>query len=92
MRALVRECIAVGRAEGATLADGLVEVVLGSYRSGPPDAVNSMHADRLAGRPLEFDARNGAVVRVGRRHGIAAPVNQMMVALLEAASGGGAIA
>ena len=88
MRALVRECIAVGRAESAILDDSLVETVLASYRNGPPDAINSLHADRVAGRPIEIDARNGAVVRIGRQHGIATPVNQMIVALLEAASSG----
>jgi 2-dehydropantoate 2-reductase len=89
MRALVRECVAVGRADGAALDDALVEEVLASYQNGPPDAINSLHADRLAGRSIEIDARNGAVVRIGRRHGISTPVNQMIVALLEAASGAG---
>jgi 2-dehydropantoate 2-reductase len=86
IRLLIRECIAVGRAAGATLDDGLVEDVLASYRNGPPDAINSLHADRLAGRQIEIDARNGAIVRIGRQHGIETPINQTIVALLEAAS------
>ena len=36
----------------------------------------------LAGRPLELDLRNGVIVRLGRRHGIDAPCNEMAVALL----------
>jgi len=44
-----------------------------------------MLADRRAGRPMEIDARNGVIVRLGRKHGIAAPMNSLMVALLEAA-------
>jgi 2-dehydropantoate 2-reductase len=83
-RGLVRECIAVGRAEGAVLDDELVETVLAGYRQAPPDAVNSLHADRAAGRPMEIDARNGVIVRLGRKHGIATPYNEMAVALLEA--------
>ena len=51
-----------------------------------PDAVKSMLADRQAGRPMEIDARNGVVVRLGRRHGIPTPVNEMVVALLEAST------
>lgn len=86
MRAIVRECVAVGRAEGAQLDDSIVEQVIGGYRSAPPDSVNSLHADRAARRPMETDARNGVIVRLGRKHGIATPINQMMVALLEAAS------
>ena len=86
MRALIRECVAVGRAENAAIDDTLVEEVIHRYRSGPADAINSMHADRVAGRPMEIDARNGAVLRFGRKHGIATPVNQMIVALLDAAA------
>ena len=87
MRGLVRECLAVGRAEGAVLDDSLVDTVVEAYRSAPPDAVNSLHADRRDGRPMEIDARHGVVVRLGRRHGIATPLNAAVAALLEAAQG-----
>ena len=69
----------------ANLSDSLIASVLDSYRNGQGDAINSLHGDRLAGRPFELDARNGAVVRLGRKHGIETPVNQMIVAPLEAA-------
>lgn len=85
MRALVRECIAVGRAEGATLGDEIPDEIVAGARRAPRDAGNSMLADRLAGRPMEYDARNGVIVRRGARHGIATPMNALMVALLEAA-------
>jgi 2-dehydropantoate 2-reductase len=85
MRALMEECIAVGRAEGARLSDDLPERVLEGCRRGPADSVNSMHADRLAGRPMEVDARNGIIVRRAARHGIPAPLNALMTTLLEAA-------
>jgi 2-dehydropantoate 2-reductase len=84
MRAIVRECIAVGRAEGANLDDAIEERVVSHYRSVPPDSMNSLHADRAAGRPMETDARNGVIVRLGRTHGIPTPINQMIVALLDA--------
>lgn len=83
-RQLVRECIAVGRAEGAQLDESVVEAVMDAYHSAAPDGVNSLHADRIAGRPLELDARNGVIVRLGKKHGIATPGNSMAVALLEA--------
>jgi 2-dehydropantoate 2-reductase len=86
MRALVGECVAVGRAEGADLPDDLASSVVDGYRAAPADGVNSLHADRAAGRPMELDARNGVIVRLGARHGIATLVNAMMVALLEAAA------
>lgn len=86
MRSLVRECVAVARAEGADLADDLPDQVIAGYRSADPGSVNSLHADRAAGRPMELDARNGVIVRKGAAHGIATPANAMIVALLNAAA------
>jgi 2-dehydropantoate 2-reductase len=82
---LVQECVAVGRAEGAKLEDSIPAEIVDRMRQGPRDAGNSIYADRVAGRPMEYDARNGVIVRLGRKHGIAAPMNQLMVTLLEAA-------
>jgi 2-dehydropantoate 2-reductase len=87
MRTLVRECVAVGRAEGADLADDLPDTVIANYRAAPADSINSLHADRMAGRPMELDARNGVIVRRGAKHGIATPANAMVVALINAAAG-----
>ena len=86
MRSLVRECVAVGRAEGADLSDDLPDQVIAGYRAADPGSVNSLHADRAAGRPMELDARNGVIVRRGAVHGIATPANAMVVALLNAAA------
>jgi 2-dehydropantoate 2-reductase len=83
-RQLIRECVGVGRAEGAVLGDTLEDEIIAGCRKSPVNSINSLHADRLAGRPMEIDARNGAVVRIGGRHGIETPVNQLMVALLKA--------
>ncbi|MEO8561155.1 MAG: 2-dehydropantoate 2-reductase [bacterium] len=84
-RGIVRECVAVGRAEGARLDDAIVEAVVEGARKAPADSLNSLIADRMAGRPMEIDARNGAIVRFGRKHGIPTPLNEMAVALLVAA-------
>ena len=81
---LVNECVAVGRAVGAKLADGLGEEILAGDRARPVESVNSMLADRRSGRQTEIDARNGVIVRLGERHGIATPVNRIAVALMKA--------
>jgi len=86
--AMVRECMAVGRAEGAVFEEGLPEKILAGQRAAPPDSMNSIHADRAAGRPMELDARNGVIGRLGRQHGIATPYNDMAVALLAAMARG----
>jgi 2-dehydropantoate 2-reductase len=82
--AMVAEVVAVGRAEGARLDDSVGQQVLDMYRSQPRDSVNSLLADRMAGRRMETDARNGVIVRLGEKHGIATPLNRMTVTLLEA--------
>lgn len=84
MRALVRECVDVGRAERALLDSDLPEAIVTHYRNAPMDSLNSMHADRIAGRRMEWDARNGVVGRLGRQHGIATPVSDTVTALLAA--------
>lgn len=84
MRGLVRECVAVGRAEGAVMPDTLPDEVVEHYRNSDPQSLNSLHADRLAGRTMEIDARNGVIARLGERHGIDAPLNRALAALLAA--------
>jgi 2-dehydropantoate 2-reductase len=82
---MVAEVVAVGRAEGARLDDSVGQQVLDMYRGQPRDSVNSLLADRMAGRLMETDARNGVIVRLGEKHGIATPFNRMAVTVLEAA-------
>ncbi len=80
---LIAECVAVGRAEGADLDNAIGERVLVATRAGSPDSINSLLADRMAGRLMEIDARNGVIVRRGEKHGIPTPLNRMAVALLK---------
>jgi len=85
-RGIVRECLAVGRAEGAKLADDLAASVVRGYQNAPPESINSLHADRMAGRPMEIDARHGVIVRLGEKHGIPTPMNRLAVTLLTASA------
>jgi 2-dehydropantoate 2-reductase len=87
VRGLAEECAAVGRAEGATMPQSVVEGVVDNARNSAEGSIaGSLHADRLAGHRMEVDARNGVIVRLGEKHGIATPMNRMLVTLL-AASG-----
>jgi 2-dehydropantoate 2-reductase len=81
---IIRECAAVAQAEGAQLEEEIAENIVKAQRAAPADGVNSMLADRQADRPVEIDARNGVIVRLGRKHGIPTPANSMAVALMEA--------
>jgi 2-dehydropantoate 2-reductase len=86
--ALAYECAAVARAEGAPLSDADADEVIAWIEDLPPDAGSSILTDRLAGRALEWEARNAVIGRLGRRHGIATPVSDTVAALLHAASDG----
>ncbi|WP_231371122.1 oxidoreductase [Cryocola sp. 340MFSha3.1] len=84
----LHECLAVARAEGAALDDDVPAQLLARFQSFPADLGTSILADREAGRPLEWDARNGVVQRLGRAHGIPTPISDVVVPLLAAASDG----
>jgi 2-dehydropantoate 2-reductase len=85
-RSIIRECITVGRAEGAKLDDSMADKLVNQMIATPHAEThgNSMYYDRMAGRPLEYDARNGVIVRLGARHGIPTPINSALVALMSA--------
>ena len=70
----------VGRAEGAELNDDAAAKLLDMI--GGLNEMTSMQQDRLAGRPTEWDALQGAVVRFGAKHGIATPYADTLARLL----------
>jgi 2-dehydropantoate 2-reductase len=85
-RAVLEEAIAVGRAEGARLADDEAARTLATLFTFAGELGTSMYFDRLAGRPFEHEALTGAIVAAGERHGIATPLNRALLALLRAIS------
>ena len=86
IRGLVEECAAVGRAEGADIPQSVVETTIANARNSQEGSIaGSIHADRLAGHQMEVDARNGVIVRLGEKHGIATPMNRVLVTLLAGA-------
>jgi 2-dehydropantoate 2-reductase len=87
-RRYLAECLAVARAEGARLGDDVVDEMVEMFRQVATDMGTSMLADREAGRPLEWDIRNGVIIRKGRAHGLPTPISDVLVPLLAAASDG----
>lgn len=87
-RRYVSECLAVARAEGARLGDDVVEHMVSSFQVVPEDMGTSILADREAHRQMEWDLRNGVIIRKARVHGLATPISDVLVPLLAAASDG----
>jgi 2-dehydropantoate 2-reductase len=79
----LREIESVGRASGINLDPNIVQDTV-DYMEGSLEQMHaSMHADFMAGRPLELEALNGAVVRAGRAAGMATPINNIIYAMLK---------
>ena len=87
-RSYVAECLAVARAEGARLPDDAVDELVGLFRGAPEDMGTSMLADREHRRRLEWDIRNGVIIRKARAHGLPTPISDIVVPLLAATSDG----
>jgi 2-dehydropantoate 2-reductase len=83
---ILKETATVARADGAQFPEDEPEKLLATLLTYPPDAGTSMYFDRLAGRPLEIEALTGAVVAAGQRHGIATPLNRVLLTLGRAVS------
>lgn len=83
---LMTEVIAVARAIKVEIPDRAIDRAFERIR-GAADHYSSITQDRIAGRPLEWEARNGVVGRIGRRVGVSTPVNDALTALLRACDG-----
>ena len=84
----MREIEAVGRTSGVNLPTDIVASTL-DYILGELDQMHaSMHADVMAGRPLELEALNGAVVRAGKSVNVPTPINDVIYAMLKPLANG----
>ncbi|WP_029107456.1 oxidoreductase [Mycobacterium sp. URHD0025] len=87
-RRYLTECLAVARADGARLGDEVVDEIVTMLASSPEDLTTSMLTDHQAGRPLEWDIRNGVISRKAATHGLPTPISDVVVPLLAAAGDG----
>ncbi|MGO9030738.1 oxidoreductase [Mycobacterium sp.] len=87
-RRYVAECLAVARADGARLPDDVVDELVELFRRAPEDMGTSILADAENRRRMEWDIRNGVIIRKACAHGLATPISDVLVPLLAAASDG----
>ena len=78
MKMLMDEILRIAWAEGVNLTeedrDEIIEILI----NFPPDKKMSMLQDYEAGRPIEIDEYAGEVVRLGKKHGIPTPANEIL--------------
>ena len=74
----MREVEAVACAQGIQLDADVVASNMDFCDKMSPETTASMQRDVLAGRRLEYDALNGAVVRAGQVTGISTPIHEFI--------------
>lgn len=82
LRRAIAEATAVARALGLALPDDTVDAHMKMIEGLPPDMLASQAHDLIAGRPLELEGLSGAVVRLGKEHGVDTPIHQTFHAVL----------
>lgn len=78
---VIDECLAVAAAAGVTFDVDFLAALTTVF--GPSRNIASMRQDLLRGKTTEIDFMNGAVVDLGRRHGIDCPVNAALVSIIK---------
>ncbi len=79
---LMREAALVARADGARIEDAALAPYFDRVMARAGTHVASIAADRIAGRPTEWRARNEVIVRKGAAYGIATPLHALVTTLL----------
>ena len=79
---VIDECLAVARTQGVDFDIDFLTTITDVF--GASRTIASMRQDLMRGRPTEIDHMNGAVAALGRRAGIACPVNAALTAIVKA--------
>lgn len=81
-RGMMEEAVAVARALGVNLPEDAIERQLAVLAQASPSVRSSLSRDLAAGRRIELEAFNGAIIRLGREHGVPTPLNLAIYAAL----------
>ena len=79
---LMREAVAVGRAEGVSLPEDYADQRIGFADTLPADMTSSMHHDLERGNRLKSPWLAGAVVAIGKKRGVPTPLNRAVADIL----------
>ena len=79
---IMKETVAVGRAQGVNLPEDFAEKRMAFVDTLPSEMTSSMHHDLEAGKRLELDWLSGGVVELGKTTNIPTPMNRALSAVL----------
>jgi 2-dehydropantoate 2-reductase len=88
MQALMGEVVNLSQAMGIGLEEDDMQKIDEPLSSLHPDGYTSMCQDVLAGRKTEVEMLAGEMMALGRRHGVATPVNEAFFNLIKAIEAG----
>ena len=80
---IMKEVQAVAKAEGVKNTDDMIEKTIEHLNTMIPDGKTSMLQDVEAGRKTEVDMFAGTMVRLGKKHNIPTPYNQIFKEMFE---------
>ncbi len=86
MRDVVNECLAVARAEGVSVPEG-VDAAVRKIAQTMPGQSSSTAQDLARGKRSEIDYLNGLIVRRGEALGVATPANRVLWSLVKLLEG-----
>jgi 2-dehydropantoate 2-reductase len=87
LRTLMQEIVNVACAEGAKISEDRIDAYIAHSQKNLRALKTSTQQDLERGKPLEYEALSGAVVRAARRHGIGAPAVETVYVLLRLLDG-----
>jgi 2-dehydropantoate 2-reductase len=78
---VLEECLKVADKECVDVGIRSIETINSSIKGSRN--LSSMHQDILKGKKTEIDFINGAIVKIGKMHGIKTPVNEALIAIIK---------
>ena len=86
-RDLLKEGIKVAIEDGAKIEDHFENDLAVKLKSYDKNKGSSMLTDRLTGRQIELDAKNGAILKYAQKYGVKVPLTNAVCALLRPING-----
>lgn len=78
---IVNECLQVAKKDGITFDFNFVEEIDEAIKKSKN--ISSMQQDLIKGKKTEIEYLNGAVVKLGKKHGLKCPVNEALTMIIE---------
>lgn len=80
---IIKEGIDVANLSGAKIEDDFLRELVEEIKSSSGSKGSSMLTDRLNGKPIEVNAKNGVISSYGKRHGVKTEINDLITVLLK---------